>query len=150
MIKCQFSFTIIISKRYIHWNKNVTYIKSTLKQIYNLRWVLFRWVSETAKIKNRNAQFNYPDVPRDGRAGSRSNTKSNEITSMQESATNLCSSSSDNNLGGYSRVAFSYWVTKKDRRFLRYSRPTTVLFNFSRFPLFSMPFRVLMPLSTKI
>lgn len=55
---------------------------------------------KTTKIKNRNVQFNYLNVPYDDRAGSRSDTKSNEMTSMQESATNLCSPFSNNNLEG--------------------------------------------------
>lgn len=47
---------------------------NTLKQIYHL--------VGCPKIKNRNVQFNYLDVPGDDRAGNRSDTKSNEMTSM--------------------------------------------------------------------
>lgn len=80
--------------------------------------------TETAKIKGRDVQFNYLDAPLNGRTGSRSNRKSNGMTSMQESATNLCSSFSNNNLRGFPRAAFNCWVTEKEKEFLRYSPPT--------------------------
>lgn len=72
---------------------------------------------ETTKIKHRNVQFNYLDVPSDDRAGSRSDTKSNEMVSMQESATNLCSPFSNNNLRGFPKAAFSCWITEKGKNF---------------------------------